>query len=243
MASFSDPHLPVAVAASFTPAGPTAAGKHGVGLLSVAGADNEAFERTWGWVEEAAAESGRPVSRENWSVVVPIHIADSKEEALQDIRAGYARRAYFGDRKDMSRPATGALFGANAGSLEEAVERGAIIAGSPDDAIQQVEILQERSGGIGGILGLAHEWASTEKTWRSYELWMRYVAPRFQGQYETVVEARDWVEDAMGRVFGGLDKAFEKAFKDAGKEIPEQVQRGIEAMRRQRAEREAAARD
>ena len=40
LASYSDPHLPVAVAASFTPAGPMAAGKHGVGLLSVAGVDN-----------------------------------------------------------------------------------------------------------------------------------------------------------------------------------------------------------
>jgi limonene 1,2-monooxygenase len=239
MASYSDPHLPVAVAASFTPTGPTAAGKHGTGLLSVAGADNAGFERTWGWVEEAAAESGRPVNRANWSVVVPIHIADSKAEAIEDIRAGYERRAYAGDRKDMSRPATGALFGAAAaGTLEEAIERGGIIAGSPDDAMQQVETLQERSGGIGGILGLAHEWANTEKTHRSYELWMRYVAPRFQGQLDTVVEARDWVEDAMGSVFGNLDRAFEKAFQDAGKEIPETVQRGIDAMRKQRAERE-----
>jgi limonene 1,2-monooxygenase len=40
--------------------------------------------------------------------------------------------------------------------------------------------LQEASGGFGGILGLAHEWASREKTNRSYELFARYVAPQFQ---------------------------------------------------------------
>jgi limonene 1,2-monooxygenase len=239
MASYSDPHLPVSVAATFTPTGPTAAGKHGIGLLSVAGADNEGFERTWGWVEDAAAESGRPVSRANWSVVVPIHIADSREEALNDLRAGYALRAYVGDRKDPSRPAQALFAGGGGATLEEAVERGAIIAGSPDDAIQQVEMLQERSGGIGGLLGLAHEWASTEKTIRSYELFARYVAPRFQGQVDTVVHARDWVEDAMGSVFGNLDRAYEKAFKDAGKPIPEQIERGLAVMRKTREEREA----
>jgi limonene 1,2-monooxygenase len=241
MASYSDPHLPVSVAATFTPTGPTAAGKHGIGLLSVAGADNEGFERTWGWVEEAAAASGRAVDRREWSVVVPIHIAESKQQALDDVRAGYERRAYFGDRKDMSRPAAGALFGGGGGSLEEAVERGGIIAGSPDEAIQQIDALQERSGGIGGLLGLAHEWASTEATLRSYELLMRYVAPKFQGQLDTVVNARDWVEDAMGTVFGTLDRAFEKAFRDAGKEIPDTIERGLAVMRRQREEREGAS--
>jgi limonene 1,2-monooxygenase len=242
MASYSDPHLPVAAAASFTPTGPTAAGKHGIGLLSVAGAGHEGFERTWGWVEEASAESGRPVSRANWSVVVPIHIADSKQEALEDIRAGYAIRAYFGDRGDTSRPAGGTLFASGgAVSLEEAVERGAIIAGSPDDAIAQIDAIQERSGGIGGLLGQAHEWANTEKTNRSYELLMRYVAPKFQGQLEAVVGSRDWVEQATGSVFGTLDRAYERAFKDAGKVIPEIIGRGIEAMRKQREERESAA--
>jgi alkanesulfonate monooxygenase SsuD/methylene tetrahydromethanopterin reductase-like flavin-dependent oxidoreductase (luciferase family) len=52
--SFTDPHLPIYVATSFTPSGPMMAGKHGAGLLSVAGVDNKAFERTWGWAEEAA---------------------------------------------------------------------------------------------------------------------------------------------------------------------------------------------
>ncbi|HEY4670298.1 MAG TPA: LLM class flavin-dependent oxidoreductase, partial [Tepidiformaceae bacterium] len=35
MAPYSVPHMPVAVASTFSPAGPTTAGKHGVGVLSV----------------------------------------------------------------------------------------------------------------------------------------------------------------------------------------------------------------
>jgi limonene 1,2-monooxygenase len=225
MASFTHPHLPVAVAASVTPSGPTLAGKHGTGLLSVAGADHEAFERTWGWVEEAAAEAGETVHRDEWRVVVPVHLSDSKQEAIDDIRDGFKRRAYVGDRKNEAPAAAGLLAGAagTATSLEEGVEKGSMIVGTPDDAIAALHTLQERSGGIGGLLVLANELASTEKINRSYELLMRYVAPVFQGQMDTVISNRDWIEDNMMSVFHGVGKAMAKAFDDAGKQMPEQM--------------------
>jgi limonene 1,2-monooxygenase len=224
MASFTQPHLPIAVAASVTPSGPTLAGKHGIGLLSVAGADHESFERTWGWVEEAAAESGKPVDRGEWRVVIPVHLSDSKQEAIEDIREGFKRRAYVGDRKSEA-PVTGGLIAGAAGtagaSLEESVEKGSMIVGTPDDAIAALHAIQERSGGIGGLLVLANELASTEKIHRSYELLMRYVSPIFQGQMDTLVANRDWIEDNMAAVFGGAGAAMAKAFDDAGKQMPE----------------------
>lgn len=226
MASFSEPHLPVAVAASVTPSGPTLAGKHGIGLLSVAGASHDSFERTWSWVEEAAAESGKRVDRGQWRVVVPVYLADSKREAIEDVREGFERRAYVGDRKNMT-PITGGLLAGAAGtagaSLEEAAETGAMIIGSPDDAIAALSAIQERSGGIGGLLVLANELASTEKTNRSYELLARYVMPVFQGQLQAVLDNRDWVEDNMRQIFGGMGVAMAKAFDDAGKEMPAEL--------------------
>lgn len=234
LANFSDPHLPVAVAASFTPSGPTAAGKHGVGLLSVAGVDNKGFERTWGWAEEAAAESGKTISREHWKVVVPIHVAESRKQALAEIEEGYKLRAYTGDAKNPG-AGNGGLF-AGAGTLAEQAEKGTALIGSPDDVAQSIETIIERSGGIGGILGLAHEWASTEATHRSFELFARHVAPRFQGQLAPIVQSRDWVEEHMREVFGATPAAMERAFTDAGKPLPEQM---AEA-KRQREERKAA---
>jgi limonene 1,2-monooxygenase len=233
--NFSDPHLPVAVAASFTPAGPTAAGKQGVGLLSVAGVDNKAFERTWGWVEEAAQESGRTVSRDNWRVVMTMHVADSRKEALQQLEAGYAVRAYSGDSRNPAAAGAGGLFG-GAGGLEGQAESGAALIGSPDDVIKAIEQVIERSGGIGGILSLGHEWASTEATNRSYELFARYVAPHFQNQLEAIHETRAWVEDNMREVFGANAQAMARAFTDAGKELPAPM---AEAEAK-RLEREAA---
>lgn len=234
LASFSDPHLPVAVAASFTPSGPTAAGKHGVGLLSVAGVDNKAFERTWGWAEEAAAESGKRISREHWKVVVPIHVAQSRKEAIAEIEEGYRLRAYTGDAKNPG-AGNGGLF-ANAGTLQEQAERGSALIGSPDEVAAAIEQIVERSGGVGGILGLAHEWASTEATYRSYELFARYVAPRFQSQLGPVIQSRDWVEEHMREVFGATPAAMERAFADAGKPLPE----AMAEAKRQREARKAA---
>lgn len=234
MANFTDPHPHVAVAASFTPSGPTAAGKHGVGLLSVAGVSNDAFERTWGWAEEAAAESGKQVNRADWKVVIPIHLADSKEEAMNDVREGYKRQAYVGDRYIQEGPASPPPFAGGAPDIEGAMARDGVIVGTPDDAVAAVKRIQERSGGIGGILGLAHEWTSTEKTHRSYELWMRYVAPVFQGQLSVLEDNRNWIETRMQQVFAHTGAAQAKAFTDAGKELPPEMQKAMDAMRKAR---------
>jgi limonene 1,2-monooxygenase len=236
LASYSEPHLPVAVAASFTPAGPMAAGKHGVGLLSVAGVDNKGFERTWSWAEEAAQESGRSISRDNWKVVVPIHVAESRAQALKELEEGFKLRAYTGDAGNPASAGPG-LFAA-AGGLEAQAESGSALIGSPDQVAEAIEQIIERSGGIGGILGLAHEWASTEATNRSFELFARYVAPRFQGQLEPIRQSRDWVEEHLREVFGATPAAMAKAFTDAGKELPPamaEAQRKREERMREKA--------
>jgi len=237
LASYSDPHLPVAVAASFTPSGPTAAGKHGVGLISVAGVDNKGFERTWGWAEEAAAESGKTISRADWRVVVPIHVAESRKEAIAQIQKGFDERPYTGDVKI---PGAGfGLFSAG-GTLEEQAEKGVALIGSPDEVSASIEQIIERSGGIGGILGLGHEWASTEETHRSYELFARHVAPRFQGQLGPIHQSRDWIETNMREVFGANPQAMERAFTDAGKELPQRLVDAKKAREERKAEKAKA---
>ena len=63
---------------------------------------------------------------------------------------------------------------------------GATLVGSPELAIKGIERLLELSGGgFGGVLFRAHEWATREETLRSYELFARYVMPRFQGSIAT----------------------------------------------------------
>jgi limonene 1,2-monooxygenase len=80
------------------------------------------------------------------------------------------------------------------------------------------------SGGFGGLLGLAHEWAPREKIHRSYELWARYVAPAFQGQTRAK-ENRDWVAGNRSTIFAENQQAIAQAFTDAGVEMPQMGQR------------------
>ncbi len=227
MAWYSDPHPEIAVAVILTPAGPQLAGKHGASLLSVAGADSEGMRNVWDWYEEAAAENGHQVSRKNWRVVTAIHVAETRAQAIEDVRAGFLKRAYVGDVRDPGR--RGGIVLHMAKTIEEAIDRNMVIVGSPEDAIEQIEALHDRSGGIGGVLGMHHEWASTDATNRSYELFMRYVAPRYQGQLERIVASRDFVEDRQLDIFGAGNKAMVKAFADAGKELPEAFRQAAEA--------------
>src|SRR5690606_3844021 len=121
----------------------------------------------------AAAESGKAVDRANWRVVVPVYLAESRQKAIADIREGYKRQAYRGDRRNPT-PQAGAIFAMPAQSADEAAARDGSLIGTPDDAIRGIENILERSGGLGGILMLAHEWAPTEALNRSYELFARY---------------------------------------------------------------------
>ena len=235
LANYTQPHLPVAVATTFTPSGPTAAGRHGVGLISVAGATDERFQRTWNWVEEAADEAGREVDRGEWRVVLSMHLADTKKEALADVADGFVKRAYVGDSEV---PGGGLALGPTGATIEEAEKEGGLIIGTPDDAIAAIEEIQERSGGFGGILLNAHEWASTAETHKSYELLARYVAPHFQGQLEAIESNRGWFEGNLRSIFGKSPDASIKAFTDADEEVPEELTQQLAEAKKRREERE-----
>ena len=225
MPNFTKPHLEVAVTTTFTPSGATASGRFGTGLLSVAGASHDGFTRTWGWVEDAAAEHGNEADRGGWRVVLPIHIAPTREQAIAEIEDGYSRRAYIGDlAEEHKSKAFGEAFGATGLDARAAIDDGGLAVGTPDDVIEQIEGVLERSGGLGGILCLAHEWADTQATFRSYELLARYVMPHFQSQMPRVLQSRDWFEASFEHAFGGAGAATRRAFEDAGQELPEELQ-------------------
>jgi limonene 1,2-monooxygenase len=75
-------------------------------------------------------------------------------------------------------------------------------------------------GGFGALLFRAHDWADREQTWRSYELFARYVMPRFQGALDMPRASQDWAQANRGRIFGPNVEALRKAFTDAGREVP-----------------------
>ena len=72
------------------------------------------------------------------------------------------------------------------------------------------------------MLFRAHEWANREQTLQCYELFARYVMPRFQGSLDTIGGSNEWARDNRKTIFGPNVEAVQKAFTDAGREVPEE---------------------
>ena len=219
---YTKPHFEMAVASTVSPAGRQVAGKYGMGMLSIGvylpgGRSN--LEGQWIEVEEAAERHGTAVDRNKWRMVIPMYIAETRERAFAECSEGW--RAW---QLDYFRDTLGAVLPGSAETPEGAVETGGAIIGTPDDAIAVIEGLQENSGGFGGLMMLAHEWADREGIRRSYELFARYVAPRFQSQLDSVHGTQQWVASGGGAVSFSRNDILAKAFRDAGQEVPDFLQ-------------------
>ena len=68
----------------------------------------------------------------------------------------------------------------------------------------------QESGGFGAFLQLAHNWASWDDTKKSYELFSRYVMPRFQGSATRMQASERW----SASVQAGLDVRQAQALKE-----------------------------
>ncbi len=215
---YSDPTLEVAVAGAISPTGARAAGTHGIGLLSLAaslpGAADD-LPKHWQVCEEKAKEHGRTVDRRNWRLVVPMHLAETREQARADMEHGTLRLARYQERLGGSLPAYASSTDA---MLDEWTGKGLVVfgrltLGTPDDAIETIARLERQSGGFGTVLLLAHNCANREATFKSYELFARYVMPAVNGMNRARGESLDWAhansERFIGAMMGGIAKAVQ----------------------------------
>jgi limonene 1,2-monooxygenase len=224
---FSDPCFPIAVASALSPAGMIAAGKHGLGVLSlgmnVTGED-DGIRKQWQIAEETAAKHGQVMDRAQWRLVKSFHLADTREQAFRDVEAGERRETVGYFQQTLGLPP-------GPETLQDIVERGIAVVGTPDDAIAMIERLQEQSGGFGGMLIRANDWAGREATLHSYELLAKYVMPRFQGSAQPRHDSREFVAAHRSTIFAPSQQAVVNAFTQAGKEVPEVVQRRMAVLR------------
>jgi limonene 1,2-monooxygenase len=217
---YSDPHFPIAVASTLTPSGPMVAGRHGVGILSLgAGMPGglAAIAGQWRIAEEEAARHGKVMNRSDWRMVMNVHVAETDEQAMEEVRVGERMETvtYFED-------ALGRPPGRSQDPLTEGVKAGTTLVGSPETVARGIENLLEKSeGGFGGFLFRAHDWANREQTWRSYELFARWVMPRFQQSLDTVRASHGWAMENRKTIFSPNVEALRKAFVDSGREVPE----------------------
>jgi limonene 1,2-monooxygenase len=193
MDPYSRPSVEFAVANQVSPSGARAAGKNGVHVLSIgatsAGGFN-ALASNWAIAEEQAKLHGHKMDRNGWRLVGPMHIAETREQALAEIRFGMGKWIHY-----FQRIANLPLISPDAEDpVQDMVDTGFAVIGTPEDAIKRLEQLVEKSGGFGCFLLLANNWANWDATKRSYDMFQRYVVPHFQGLNIARNASINWVQ-------------------------------------------------
>ena len=99
---------------------------------------------------------------------------------------------------------------------------GTTLVGSPDTIAAGIQHLLDISqGGFGGMLFRANEWATREQIMRSYELFARYVMPRFQGLNAGREDSMKWAASNrpvfMGAVGNAINAEIQKHVADVQK--------------------------
>lgn len=190
---YSDPHFEVTVAATASPTGPSLAGKHGLGLMSLGATTDIGFDALalhWDVVEEQAAKHGRVPDRKAWRLVGLCHLAETEEEAREQCRYGLDNYVEY-----FQRIAAFPQMAFAGKTFEERVafinDSGLGVIGTPAQMVEQINKLVKQSGGFGTYMHLAHEWASPENTIRSLELMAQHVMPVFQNTQRPLLAARD----------------------------------------------------
>jgi limonene 1,2-monooxygenase len=181
-----------------------------VGVLSVASYSEEglqALPTQWGFCETYAREHGQSVDRTRWRVVMPWHLAESKEQALREVADGVAHWHNSYNVHVLGRPGAEKVDDA-LGFARAMDRRGGAIFGTPDDAVEAIARLQQLSGGFGTLLAFAHDWTTLEATKRSYDLFARYVIPRVNGLIAPLQRSADVVSANKAELMDGASKAI-----------------------------------
>jgi limonene 1,2-monooxygenase len=192
MTPYSRPSVEMAVANQVSPTGARAAGRHGLGVLSLGATSTAGFNAlasNWKIACEQAAEHGQTMDRAAWRLVGPMHIAETREQAMEDVRFGLDKWIYY-FREIANLP----IVPEGPDPVKAMVDTGLAVIGTPEDAEKRIAQLADESGGFGAFLFMDHNWAPWAAKKRSYELAARYVFPAFQQLNPNRTASMDWVK-------------------------------------------------
>jgi limonene 1,2-monooxygenase len=207
--------MPMVTASSISPSGMQIAGKYGIGVLSIASTSSEglqALPTQWSFAEDAAAKNGATVDRKNWRVLMSWHLAESKKDAEKEARDGLKRWHNEYNVRVLGRPGAtrvedaDELLAQTAGRGAEGT--GAAVVGTPDELVKAIRHLHKVTGGFGVVLGFAHDWANREATFRSWELFARFVAPEINGYTRGQQASADFLHDNKKELIAGASAAI-----------------------------------
>ncbi len=215
---YQKPYMPVSVASVQSPAGVALAGKYGASVLTITvprdpspNRESE-LKQLWSVAEESAEAHGQEVRRDDWRLVLPVHLAETRKEAREEARMGAGR--YLREYSEGTNGRAPIFDGPLDKVIDFMADAGFWIVGTPDDCIEGIKRLEEQSGGYGGFLVQTIDWAPRDKMLQSYELLARYVMPQFQGSVASTAASNRWAAKRSEELVAGRVRAIEQARQD-----------------------------
>jgi limonene 1,2-monooxygenase len=209
---YTQPRPEFAVASTITPSGAILAGKYDLGLLCLAATivqGYDALDTNWRIACDVAQQHGRALRRSALRLVGPMHIAETREQAMKDVQFGLQKWIDYFARVNPT--ASGDDLGSSS-PAEAMVASGRAVIGTPEDAVAQLERLRGKAGDFGCFLMLAHNWASFDRTKYSYELFARHVLPVINRNNAWRTESLGFYTDNKQELLGKAGEAMRQSF-------------------------------
>ena len=171
MRPYTQPHMPFAVASTH-PDNVRFMGR--VGGKVLLGGDARNVPEVFAQLEAGASEADNVASREQIWLSCVMHIDEDGDRARDEFKAGATTEFYEFQVGYNGRPEP--VDGSDAW-YESWLEKH--IVGSPEEAVAKISELVDVSGGFGGMIFMAREWAGVDRSRASWELFASKVAPKF----------------------------------------------------------------
>jgi alkanesulfonate monooxygenase SsuD/methylene tetrahydromethanopterin reductase-like flavin-dependent oxidoreductase (luciferase family) len=182
---YQQPFPPIAVAGITENSGTLKiAGERDWIPMSINFAPNQILKSHWSSVEEGANNSGKIADRSKWRIARDLFIAETTEEARNEVKNGTLGRDFTDYFFKMVPKIRGNLdiFKKDKSMSDSDVTLDYMIdnlwiVGSPEDAAKRIVDLYEDVGGFGTLLVMGHEWKPKDKWQNSMRLLINEVIP------------------------------------------------------------------
>ena len=181
---YTKPSPPIAVAGT-SPNSSTIewAGEHGWIPLTTSILATDEVPSHWEAYSRGAAKGGFTPDRKDWRVCVDIHVAETTEEAREDVMQCGLARTYndyffplFRRLGFLERLKPDPSFPDEAINVEYMMDNRWIV-GDPEYCLRRIRDIYDQVGGFGTLLQLTQDWDPPEKGLKSLELFAKHVAP------------------------------------------------------------------
>lgn len=211
--SYSKPMMELAVTSIKSPAGAISAGKFGAGLLVLGGMSDEALKiqsSNWEVCQETAKSNDQMVGRNKWRITVMTHLSDTLDQAKDDLKFGLQKWVDYSHNVLPNSPFPNSIED----PINYGIENKILLIGTPEDAIREIERIDEITGGFGVFLMFANNFVPWEAAKKSYELMARYVIPYFRQSNNLRQRSYDVAKNIHERLQTDFNEAVKAADSD-----------------------------